>query len=161
MGSVAAIKETTAFVIIVLIVPFFKRVKRITSVLTVYLVGGVMAILFYVIPPDHTTAQVTVFVLCQGFMLGLFYVIGTYTQDVFSTDIRGTTFNFLDCMSKIGTVFAPFIVEMAGEKDKQLPPAIFGIIVLIASSTLFFLPETKGLALTQCYKDLRQHSCAR
>ena len=69
--------------------------------LTIYLVSGGLALLFYVIPSDQVAVQVSVFVICQGFMVGVFYMIGTYTQDVFSTDIRGTTFNFLDCMSKV------------------------------------------------------------
>ena len=71
------------------------------SVLTIYFISGVLALLFFVIPSDQTAAQIMIFVLCQGFMVGVFYMIGTYTQDVFSTDIRGTTFNFLDCVSKV------------------------------------------------------------
>ena len=75
--------------------------KRVPSVLSIYLVSGSLALIFYFIPSGQVALQVTVFVLCQGFMVGVFYMIGTYTQDVFSTDIRGTTFNFLDCMSKV------------------------------------------------------------
>ena len=71
------------------------------SVLSIYIISGSLALLFYLIPSGQVAVQVTVFVLCQGFMVGVFYMIGTYTQDVFSTDIRGTTFNFLDCMSKV------------------------------------------------------------
>ena len=66
-----------------------------------YWIAGILAVLFYVIPSDETVIQVVVFVLCQAFMLGLFYVIGTYTQDVFSTDIRATTFNVLEGISKV------------------------------------------------------------
>ena len=69
--------------------------------LTIYFISGVLALLFFVIPSDQTAAQIMIFVLCQGFMVGVFYMIGTYTQDVFSTDIRGTAFNFLDCVSKV------------------------------------------------------------
>lgn len=58
-------------------------------------------------------------------------------------------------------MFAPFIVDLIGEQDGKLPVAIFGIIVLIASSTLLFLPETKGLPLVQSYKDLNHHSCGK
>ena len=77
--------------------------KRVPSVLSIYLVSGSLALLLYFIPSGQVAIQVTVFVLCQGFLVGVFYMIGTYTQDVFSTDIRGTTFNLLDCMSKVIT----------------------------------------------------------
>ena len=132
--TVVAIKEAAVFTIILMIIPFFKRVswqnlnlsfkckgnnwifistycksyfnfnlkgKRVPSVLTIYFISGLLALLFFVIPPEQTAAQIMIFVLCQGFMVGVFYMIGTYTQDVFSTDIRGTTFNFLDCVSKV------------------------------------------------------------
>jgi len=156
--TVAAIKEAAVFAIILLIVPFFKRGKRVPSVLSIYLVSGTLALIFYFIPSGQVALQVTVFVLCQGFMVGVFYMIGTYTQDVFSTDIRGTTFNFLDCMSKLGTVFAPFIVDIGGEKNHGLPPAIFGCMMILSSLTLLFTPETKGLPLTQSYKDMKLNS---
>ena len=85
--------------------------KRVPSVLCVYWIAGILAVLFYVIPSDETVIQVVVFVLCQAFMLGLFYVIGTYTQDVFSTDIRATTFNFLEGISKVHSYDNNEIIE--------------------------------------------------
>ena len=74
------------------------------SVLAVYLVSGGLAILFSIIPSDQVALQVFIFVICQGFMVAVFYMIGTYTQDVFSTDVRGSTFNFLDCVSKVSLI---------------------------------------------------------
>ena len=80
------------------------------SVLSIYLVSGSLGLLFYLIPSDEVAVQVIVVVLCQGFMVGGFYMIITYAQDVFSTDIRGTTFNFLDCMSKVSKIMSLFLL---------------------------------------------------
>ena len=55
-------------------------------------------------------------------------------------------------------MFAPFIVDLGGEKNHGLPPAIFGIIMIVGSLTLLFTPETKGLPLVQNHKDLCQYS---
>ena len=55
-------------------------------------------------------------------------------------------------------MFAPFIVDLGGEKNHGLPPAIFGIMMILASLTLLFTPETKGLPLIQNYKDMKQYS---
>ena len=62
---------------------------------------------------------------------------------------------------QIGTVFSPLIVDLVGEENNELPPVIFGVIVLFASLSLLFLPETKGMPLLQKHKDLNQHSCAK
>ena len=58
----------------------------------------------------------------------------------------------------MGTVLAPFIVDLGGEKNHGLPPAIFGTMMILASLTLLSLPETKGLPLIQNYKDMSQYS---
>ena len=58
-------------------------------------------------------------------------------------------------------MFAPFIVDLVGEENNELPPVIFGVIVLLSSMSLLFLPETKGLPLIQNHNDLNQHSCAK
>ena len=55
-------------------------------------------------------------------------------------------------------MFAPFIVDLGGEDNPALPPAIFGIMMIMASLTLLFTPETKGLPLIQNYKDMANHS---
>ena len=59
---------------------------------------------------------------------------------------------------QLGTVFAPFIVDLGGENNHGLPPAIFGSMMILSSLTLLFSPETKGLPLTQSYKDMKLNS---
>ena len=55
-------------------------------------------------------------------------------------------------------MFAPFIVDIAGENNPGLPFAIFGCMMLVSCLTLLFTPETKGLPLTQNYKDMKLNS---
>ena len=64
----------------------------------------------------------------------------------------------LYCLFQIGTVFAPFIVDLGGENNHGLPPAIFGAMMILSSSSLLFTPETKGLPLIQNYKDMALYS---
>ena len=39
--------------------------------------------------------------LAQGLMIGNFFMLDTYTPDVFSTDVRNVTFSLLDGFSKV------------------------------------------------------------
>ena len=55
---------------------------------------------------------------------------------------------------QLGTVLAPFIVDLGGEKNPGLPPAIFGAMMILTSLSLLFTPETKGLPLIQNHKDM-------
>ena len=61
----------------------------------------------------------------------------------------------------MGTVFAPFIVDLGGESNHGLPPAIFGMMMILSSLTLLFTPETKGMPLIQSSKDMSQFPCSK
>jgi hypothetical protein len=68
---------------------------------------------------------------------------------------------FYFCNLQLGTVLAPFIVDLGGEKNHGLPAAIFGTMMILASLSLLFTPETKGLPLIQNYKDMSLYSLTK
>ena len=55
---------------------------------------------------------------------------------------------------QLGTVIAPFIVDLVGNSNPNLPPAIFGAIMIISSLVFIFLPETRGQTLLQTVDEL-------
>ena len=57
---------------------------------------------------------------------------------------------------QLGTTIAPYIVDLGGQSNPRLPPGIFGLIMMLASLTFLFLPETKGLPLVQTVEDMRR-----
>ena len=59
---------------------------------------------------------------------------------------------------QLGTVIAPFIVDLGGEANPNLPPAVFGAMMITLSITLLFTPETKGMPLIQNFRDMRRCS---
>ena len=77
------------------------QVKHIPCTIAWYSLGGSFGILYYLLPETEVTARMVVFCLCQATILACFYMIDTYTQDVFSTDVRNLTFNVLDSISKV------------------------------------------------------------
>ena len=98
------------------------------------------------------------FQLAQGLIVGDFFLVDTYAPDVFSTDVRNFTFNFLDGVSKVGTTFAPFIIYWGNQYMTGLPPAIFGAMIITSSVTLLFTPETKGYPLVQTLSSMKENS---
>ena len=70
-----------------------------------YLIAGFLGISFLLIPAEAATARVVLYVLCQAVMSGDFYLVDTYTPDMFSTDTRNFAFSLLDAISKVGQKF--------------------------------------------------------
>jgi hypothetical protein len=73
--------------------------------------GGLIGISFLLLPADATTARVILYILCQAIMSGDFYLVDTYTPDLFSTDTRNFAFSFLDAVSKVRR---PYPLMMTG-----------------------------------------------
>ena len=68
-----------------------------------YLVAGFLGVSFLLVPADDATSRVVLYILCQAVMSGDFYLVDTYTPDMFSTDTRNFAFSLLDAISKVRT----------------------------------------------------------
>ena len=89
------------------------QVKHIPCTIAWYTLGGSFGILYYLLPETEVTARMVVFCLCQATILACFYMIDTYTQDVFSTDVRNLTFNVLDSISKVRSANNILVVRIS------------------------------------------------
>ena len=69
----------------------------------------------------------------------------------------GRSFYEMICMSQlqIGTIIAPFIVDLAGDVNPNFPPAIFGAMMIASSFVFLFLPESRGQTLVQTVDELK------
>lgn len=135
------------------------QIHRTTCLTVSYVISGILGLLYFAVPVEEAAGRVVIFIMCQAMLIASFYMVGTYIQDIFSTDIRHSTFNLLDSFSKIGTVFAPFVVQL-GQPGSGLPLGIFGICMIVAGMVFLILPETKGLPLMQNYRDMDKQSDA-
>ena len=57
---------------------------------------------------------------------------------------------------QIGTTISPYIVELGGESNPGLPPAVFGAVMMLGSLAFLFLPETKDLPFIQSTDDMKR-----
>lgn len=60
---------------------------------------------------------------------------------------------FLQSAGRLGTVVGPLIMT-ARQALPLLPPLIYGVILIVSSFVLPFLPETRGLPLPDTIQDL-------
>ena len=82
-------------------------------------VAGFLGIGGYFIPTDAVTASVVVYILCQAFMIGNFYLVIAYTPDLFSTDTRNFAFAFLDAVSKVVTAPKQILIIRSEENTAE------------------------------------------
>ncbi|CAH2238401.1 organic cation transporter-like protein [Pararge aegeria] len=75
-----------------------------------------------------------------------FVVVYLYCTELFPTVVRNAAIGFSSMMARVGSMLAPFVIEMK-DVAEWMPPVAFAVFPLIAAFVTFALPETKGCEL--------------
>lgn len=76
----------------------------------------------------------------------VFVLVYLYCGELFPTVVRSAAVGFSSMMARVGSMVAPFVIEMRSIA-LWVPPVTFAIVPLIAGFVTFLLPETKGCEL--------------
>lgn len=75
-----------------------------------------------------------------------FVVVYLYCTELFPTVVRNAAIGFSSMMARVGSMLAPFIIELK-DVAEWMPPMGFAVFPFIAAFITFLLPETKGCEL--------------
>lgn len=78
---------------------------------------------------------------------GVFAVVILHTTELFPTLLRNTAIGSGSTAAHIGSMSAPFIVDLLGAYAWFIPSTVCGIATLLAGTLIFLLPETKNKPL--------------
>ena len=83
--------------------------------------------------------------VCSAFIV--FVVVYLYCGELFPTVVRNAAVGFSSMVGRVGSIIAPFVVQLKDESS-WLPPFMFAVIPFLAFFVTMLLPETKGCELT-------------
>lgn len=83
----------------------------------------------------------------------VYAVVILYTADLFPTEIRSSAIGTSSTFSHVGSIAAPYIVDLLGEIKWYIPTTICAGVALIAALLTIGLPETKGKNITDTIKE--------
>lgn len=83
----------------------------------------------------------------------VFAVVILYTSDLFPTVIRASAIGTSSTFSHIGSISAPYIVDLLGIVAWFIPTTICAGVALFSVLLTFMLPETKEKAITDSMED--------
>ncbi|CAH1391246.1 unnamed protein product [Nezara viridula] len=66
-----------------------------------------------------------------------------YTSELFPTEHRNFAIGCSATVAQFGPLLAPYIVDVLGKMAWWLPTTVCGLLALIASLLMIFLPETR------------------
>lgn len=117
--------------------------RRNTTMLLYFCAGS--ALLAVLAVPEGNPNLVVLFAMMGRFGITAVYSIVTlYTAELFPTTIRNSALGTCSTMAHVGSISAPYVVDILGLLGWYIPTTICGCSVLLASLLTFTLPETSS-----------------
>ncbi|XP_055853396.1 organic cation transporter protein isoform X1 [Episyrphus balteatus] len=131
--------------------------RRNTTMLLYF--GAGSALLAVLAVPAGNANLVVLFAMMGRFGITAVYSIVTlYTAELFPTAIRNSALGTCSTMAHVGSISAPYVVDILGLLGWYIPTTICGCSVLLASLLTFTLPETSSGNLDHIEDDSEKES---
>lgn len=125
-----------------LTIALLDRYGRRLSIGVPLLVYGSMLITTIFLSNDQTTLKLILLVVCRAAIIIEFVALSTYTNELWPTTIRNTTYNICSMVGRVGSISASLSVLLV-KYYIHLPVLLYGSVAIAGAVLLFaFLPET-------------------
>jgi OCT family organic cation transporter-like MFS transporter 4/5 len=147
---------------VVVIIPLLSRLGRVKCYSGTFIAGGICCML---------TALVTILTSGQGWAIALSVAIGIigkflismtfaiaylYTAELFPTKVRNLAVGLASTFARIGSISAPYIVDLLGSIHAGIPVVIFGLCSFAAGITSLMLPETLNKKMPESVAEIER-----
>lgn len=136
--------DIISYILSMVVLAYFGR-KSTSFCLFMY--AGICLLVVLAIPKENTTVIVTLAMLGRLGISAVYAVVTLHTAEMFPTEIRNTALGICSTMAHVGSMAAPYIVDLLGQLAWWIPSTICGTAVLLAALFTLMHPETKSVAL--------------
>ncbi|CAH2268512.1 jg3772 [Pararge aegeria aegeria] len=130
-----------------------KHIGRKAACATFLALGGLCVLTLGVIPDTFwmTLTLGCIGVSCVSIVCTCIYI---YTSELFPTVVRNMGMGACSTSMRVGSMIAPFVSDLS-KTVPWMPTVIFGLAPLVGALVCLLLPETKGTALPDSIKDVK------
>ncbi|XP_028044482.1 organic cation transporter protein-like isoform X1 [Rhopalosiphum maidis] len=136
-------------------VPLLLYVGRKKAVSCFFFISGILQLILLAIPQEKADVLLGVTLIAKFFVSALFSIIILFVSELYPTTIRNTGIGMLLTFSQIGSIIAPYIVELLGAKAWYIPSTVCGTLGIFVSSLVLMLPETNKIVLPNTLEDMK------
>ena len=136
------------------IVPWMTATRwgRRPTVCALFLLAG--ASILPVLAARDWRLRLTLGLLGKFAVTGAFGLLYVYTPEYVPTLLRTIGLAAASVNARLGSIVAPFIIDLASEAHPSAPTAVFGVLALLAGLGVLLLPETAGRRLPETVAEL-------
>jgi len=146
----------------VVIIPALARFGRMKIYSGTFIAGGICCISVAVILFATSNSSLIPLIVTLA-MIGKFLIAGTfalaylYVAELFPTPVRNVALGGASTFARVGSMMAPFIVDILGNISAGIPALIFGIFSVLAGLVSIMLPETLNKKLPETVEDVEAY----
>ncbi|XP_061378462.1 organic cation transporter protein-like [Danaus plexippus] len=122
-------------------IPLMRAIGRRTILIVFNFISAVCLLILACFPDRSFSVFFASIGVVASFIV--FVVVYLYCTELFPTVVRNAAIGFSSMMARIGSMIAPFVIDLR-DTAVWLPPIIFAIFPLASAMVSFLLPETKG-----------------
>lgn len=147
----AAAVEVPAFLLIWYFIQLIgRRIVLITSVI----ISGLSCLAILATPTALTWVITVLSLMGKFFSTGFYGLIFLYTVELFPTPVRNLAVGTGAMLSRLGSVVAPFIIDLLRNYHESIPMVTFGSLCIVSGLLSFYLPETVGKNLPETVEEI-------
>ncbi|XP_066991264.1 organic cation transporter protein isoform X2 [Anabrus simplex] len=137
-------------------IPILRWVGRRPTSGAMYLVSGISLLSIMAVPRDNSIVIMSIAMVGRLCISAVYSVIVLYTTELFPTVNRNTAVGTSSTMSHLGSIAAPYIVDLLGAIQWSIPSTICAVCSLGAGLLVLLLPETKGKELYDTVEEMER-----
>jgi len=147
---------------VVVIIPLLAKLGRVKCYSGTFIAGGIccclVALVTVVTDKQSWAIALSVAIGIVGkFLISMTFAIAyLYTAELFPTKVRNLAVGLASTFARIGSISAPYIVDLLGSIHASIPVVIFGLCSFAAGITSLMLPETLNRKLPESIAEVER-----
>merc|ERR1711874_51326 len=143
------------------IIPALARLGRVKIYSGTFIMSGLACLAVAVIiwfAPENSFLGLIIALAMSGkfFISGTFALAYLYTAELFPTPVRNVAVGGASTFARVGSMSAPYIVDILGRLNAGIPTVIFGAASIVAGLLSLLLPETLNKKLPETVADVER-----
>ncbi|CAD6992718.1 unnamed protein product [Ceratitis capitata] len=121
---------------------FLRFTGRRTTTMTLFTLTGIALLMVLVVPTGKTLWIISFAMLGRFGISATYSIVNLYTAELYPTEIRSSALGTCSTWAHVGSISAPYVVDVLGLLGWYIPTTLCGCCVLVAGLLTLALPET-------------------
>lgn len=121
-----------------------KITGRRNTTIILYTLAGSALLAVLAVPAGYANIVVLFAMMGRFGITAVYSIVTLYTAELFPTNIRNSALGTCSTMAHVGSISAPYVVDILGLLGWYIPTTICGCCVILASLLTYTLPETSS-----------------